>query len=414
MKKKKVLLLFTQTYPFGKDETFVHNEIDFLSKEYSQIIIITSNTESPLTFSTAENITSIRKNFNLSKKQKVSSIQGMFSWIVIKEIILKTQLNLKQISYLLQSWHKSKIISNFIIQLVEERKLQPNNLVLYSYWWLDEAIGIAQYKKSNIEAIAITRAHGYDLYNYRSIVNYLPLKEFSAAHLNRVYCISNDGLLYAKNKLKIDNVELQRLGTINETNPNLYKESQLFRIVSCSSIYPNKNVHKIAEVIGLLDNITVEWIHFGGPFDKLYQSYYTGFLETVSKLKNNKNTTLKLMGKVNNSEVLRYYRENQVDLFINLSNSEGVPVSIMEAMSFGIPCLATAVGGTPEIVNEKNGFLVETKCSPDFISKIIYDFLTQEKSNKVRKRDLAYFTWSDKYNGNKNYPKFIQSIAELD
>ena len=32
-------------------------------------------------------------------------------------------------------------------------------------------------------------------------------------------------------------------------------------------------------------------------------------------------------------------------IFINMSDSEGVPVSIMEALSIGIPVIARAVGG---------------------------------------------------------------------
>jgi colanic acid/amylovoran biosynthesis glycosyltransferase len=65
------------------------------------------------------------------------------------------------------------------------------------------------------------------------------------------------------------------------------------------------------------------------------------------------------MGNVENSKILDFYSENYVDLFINFSEFEGVPVSIMEAQSAGIPVLATKVGGTSEIVSSDNGFLVE-------------------------------------------------------
>ena len=42
-----------------------------------------------------------------------------------------------------------------------------------------------------------------------------------------------------------------------------------------------------------------------------------------------------------------YKRQAQpYHVFLNVSSSEGVPVSIIEAMSFGIPCIATNVGGT--------------------------------------------------------------------
>lgn len=53
-----------------------------------------------------------------------------------------------------------------------------------------------------------------------------------------------------------------------------------------------------------------------------------------------------------------------------MSDSEGIPVSIMEAMSFGIPVIARNVGGMSEIVNEENGLLLENDDAEDAASKI--------------------------------------------
>ena len=64
------------------------------------------------------------------------------------------------------------------------------------------------------------------------------------------------------------------------------------------------------------------------------------------------------MGHYPNEELLRYYGSNHVDLFINTSSTEGVPVSIMEAQSFGIPVIATDTGGVKEVVTEGTGSLL--------------------------------------------------------
>lgn len=47
------------------------------------------------------------------------------------------------------------------------------------------------------------------------------------------------------------------------------------------------------------------------------------------------------------------------DIFVTTALSDGTPVSLLEAMATGLPCIATAVGGIPEwIHNGENGLLI--------------------------------------------------------
>lgn len=59
------------------------------------------------------------------------------------------------------------------------------------------------------------------------------------------------------------------------------------------------------------------------------------------------------------------------DIFILPSNYEGLPISLLEALSFGIPAVASAVGGITEVLDGKNGFSVENNIT-DFREKIEY------------------------------------------
>ena len=78
---------------------------------------------------------------------------------------------------------------------------------------------------------------------------------------------------------------------------------------------------------------------------------------------------------MSNQQIIDFYAKTPLDLFINVSESEGIPVSIMEAMSFGIPAIATNVGGTNEIVNQKNGYLIDSESTSEEISNYINNFL---------------------------------------
>ena len=57
------------------------------------------------------------------------------------------------------------------------------------------------------------------------------------------------------------------------------------------------------------------------------------------------------------ADVPRDYR--QADIFVSTARSDGTPVSLLEAMSSGLACIATDVGGVPEwITDGENGVLV--------------------------------------------------------
>jgi glycosyltransferase involved in cell wall biosynthesis len=84
-----------------------------------------------------------------------------------------------------------------------------------------------------------------------------------------------------------------------------------------------------------------------------------------------KNILYNFLGFLPTNEVYLYYKNKPIDVFLNVSASEGLPVSIMEAQSCGIPVIATAVGGTPEIVNEKVGILLSPNPTPEEIGSTI-------------------------------------------
>ena len=65
-----------------------------------------------------------------------------------------------------------------------------------------------------------------------------------------------------------------------------------------------------------------------------------------------------------------YYRS--LDLYLNTSLHEGIPLSVIEAMACGIPVVSSAVGGIPEIViDSENGFLVEGREASRFAERCL-------------------------------------------
>ncbi|HJQ49333.1 MAG TPA: glycosyltransferase [Gaiellaceae bacterium] len=63
-------------------------------------------------------------------------------------------------------------------------------------------------------------------------------------------------------------------------------------------------------------------------------------------------------GYVPNAEVLDWLASGKVDVVVLPSDSEGVPVSLIEALAYGVPAVGSGVGGVPELLGEGCGELV--------------------------------------------------------
>lgn len=242
--------------------------------------------------------------------------------------------------------------------------------------------------------------HRWDIYFEESKVDYLPYRSFIATHLNKIVSISQDGIDYAIKKWKVNKecFTLSRLG-VKETVRVVPKGNRL-KMVSCSNIIPVKRVELIAKALMEITDIEIEWTHFGDGV------LFNRLKEQIKKLP--KNISVNLPGRVLNKEIYKAYQKIQPHLLINVSSSEGVPVSIMEAMSFGIPCIATDVGGNSEIVNNENGILLTSDPSLNDIQKAIKSVL-----NNHSKSEAAYQTWKEKYNAEKNYKEFAEELIKL-
>lgn len=69
-----------------------------------------------------------------------------------------------------------------------------------------------------------------------------------------------------------------------------------------------------------------------------------------------------------------------LDIFALASLKEGLPYALMEAMAAGVACVATRVGGIPDLIeNEKEGILVEPKNAEDLAKAIENLIMDSEK-----------------------------------
>lgn len=195
--------------------------------------------------------------------------------------------------------------------------------------------------------------HGFDSIRiaYRK---YLPLEKFLQKKCSAIVGVSLYDERNLLNEGIANNVETVYNGIEKparlKNNPFLQMEDFKKKILCVARLSPQKNVNIFFEVAAMLPDYAFIWIG--------NQREYVG--------KYPKNVFF--MGSLPNAGAYNEY----ADLFMLPSNYEGLPMTIIEAMSFGKPVVASNVGGISEIVKDDvNGYTVENLAKV-FCEKISY------------------------------------------
>jgi colanic acid/amylovoran biosynthesis glycosyltransferase len=415
----RTLVLITSDFPFGAGEPFLETEFPIISREFEHNIIFSRNAISNKQRDLPENIIIFRYS--------TTTTLGGFLYLpfqffrnssLISEIYCDEKKFRNEIHSSFSFRYKLFLLKKIIkaIQLRDFIKLRlkqlniDSGIVFYSYWANSGAHAAAMLSYKN--SIRITRAHGHDLYEERNRLSYLPLLKFLAEKLDSVFFISEHGKKYFIEKTGYlgPNLSVAYLGVKTPESVSFdLSDNEIFTIVSCSNLSALKRVDLIIESISRIkSDRKIRWVHFGdGPCRNILEN----LAETLFGSK--ENIRYEFKGQTPNCEIIKFYSRNKVDLFLNTSSSEGIPVSIMEAQSFGTPVIATDTGGVSELITPGAGFLLPVDFKPDDLAEKICLFLnlTEEDIKKIRIR--AFESRKSKFDAHKNYREFIKKVNSI-
>lgn len=304
----------------------------------------------------------------------------------------------------------------FMRYLLRERLIGPgaDTDVYYSYWNNYAAYALTQAKERGLTGSAkvVTRTHGYDLYDERQPFFRQQLKKQTDRSLDRVYFVSEQGRAYylAYHACAGDGDEkyaLSRMG-VSDRGLGPVPDGAALRLYSCSSAVPVKRLGLLIEALALLDGFPVEWTHFGdGPeLEKLKT-------RADSLLGGKPNVRFTFAGRVPNAELMDTLAGTPFDYCVNVSSSEGLPVSLMEACSFGIPVVATNVGGSAEIAGKGNGVLLPADPSSNEIAAALAALFALPPEKKLALRQCARELYEREFRAETNYARFADKLLKL-
>ena len=177
--------------------------------------------------------------------------------------------------------------------------------------------------------------------------------------------------------------------------------------VSCSTIRKLKRLDVIIDALAQLNEqgYDFKWVHIGDGPDAQK-------IEAMAKEKL-KPSQYELIGRLPNKDVRKWYHEHNPTLFLNTSESEGVPVSVMEAMANAIPVVASDVGGTAEIVQtDVNGTLISDALKPEEAARAIEYFINLSDEAYQGYAKGAYQTWQTLCDSESLYTEFAHELAQ--
>ncbi len=244
------------------------------------------------------------------------------------------------------------------------------------------------------------------------MLDYMPLKRQFIGSFDRIFALSTEAQRYLlgtygapREKITIIPLGVPLASGLSKPSPdgNLH-------VVSVSFCLPVKRMDRIIEGLRLFASkhgeYQVRWTHIGaGPLlDEMRQLAQTrlGWLE---------NMKFTFIGELPNDAVKKYYLNMPVDIFMNTSESEAIPVSIMEAMSTGVLAIAPNVGGVSNLVSAACGVLLSKSPSYKEIADAITVLAFDQARNDLRVN--ARKAIEDRFDASKNYPSFINDVLSI-
>lgn len=220
--------------------------------------------------------------------------------------------------------------------------------IIYGQFFFNTYLGAFLKKKYHIPLIGIEHAARFNLDKLDSFT----WKHSSSAykHADAVIAVSDTLRERLKYHFKLEAYVVHNLVSSIFENSKRISNNQKFQFVTTGSLIYRKGFDLLINAFaasGLADQgVKILIIGDGVEREKLQRQISNLYL----------NDNIILVGQKSKHEIVKILCDSHV--FILPSRSENFSVAVLEALSVGLPVIATICGGIKECINEKNGILV--------------------------------------------------------
>jgi len=192
-------------------------------------------------------------------------------------------------------------------------------------------------------------------------------------------------------------------GVIIEQPNKIIFENRTLQLLVVSRLVSQKNIDLIIKAVKVMENedIILNIVGDGSEINNL--KHLVKKYELDQKVN--------FIGKIESPKLNEYLKD--ADIFIQASNYEGLPHSILEAINYEIPILSTDVGGCSVLLNKgERGYIIPMPISEIGITEGIRTIINN-KNEAISKAKIAKEFLNQQYNFNTNAEIYLQTINEM-
>lgn len=393
--RNKIILLSQNNH------AFIQNELKYVSMEYKEIIVVTPYSEEMNNCcSNYSNVKYYSYCFNKNISDLLMIIKNI-NWEVCIEVLRAVINNkcdidyLKEIASYLLFYEKTKLIAK------KEIRNTDSNCIAVAMWFSSPAYAVCRLKRVYPELKIVSLAHAFEIDDSRNRQIDFSFKKFCHEHLEKISFISKNRMdTYLNNHVipngwKSNHLNLTYLGVTRYVDGiSKFSESDSYHIVTCSRCIPLKRLDLLIDALSIITDMEIKWSHIGEG------ELLPSLMDRSQKL-NKKNISIEWLGQYTNVQVHQYLVDTPVDIFLNLSTTEGVSISLLEALAYGIPLIATNVGGNSEVVSDDVGILISANPTKEDIVVAMRKILLADRNKRLELKKAALDKYENLFNGDK-------------
>jgi colanic acid/amylovoran biosynthesis glycosyltransferase len=417
-RERECLVLFTNYFPFYRGEEYLETELPHLVRRFGKIILVPVMYERTMeqTRPLPPDVVLITIHMPSSRRARLGHVvanagkayrTGLMRYASPPWRPLRFAFDWYFTTRGYEFWRRSRTA---ILAAIGD----SDDVVIYSYWLFVtalEAVLLCRELGDGRVHRAVSRAHRYDVMKDSNAIRFLPQRRLLVSSLDAVYPVSEAGVSNLLDDVPdlAERIRVRRLGVGAPQGMGQRRNRPRLDLVSCSSLKPVKRVDLIVDALAIAAarGIDLHWTHFGGAGQELDL-----LRKRSSRLLPDGSFDLK--GHVSNQAVLDHYLHSSATVFLNASISEGVPVSIMEAMANWVPALATRAGGTTDLVTEgHDGWIIPVDTDAARMAdslEAIWDLSPEDYQGFSAN---AHLTWSLAWDADRLYDSFAHELSEV-